>query len=528
MTQLSDVTKNFTDGLSRITGFVPNVISNFQNADHRLNGQEDGLINGYDVPFAGMGAMAFTNATDNNIQLSGRVQQKLQEFVTASDNTNKQTGSINDYYEGQLNNKPLIAGIGEDPLAHYNYGWKQVTDLLRDGVLAYYIDIGGVFDFGLPFLIGNLQDMRDAVKNDIKFKAQQNKDGITQQYNQFVKQHADNFLAHDQYTQQIDQEEGKEGDAMAEVDQIYSNQDDAFSGWYSELDGLLSNYRQSLVWTTATGEVTIGDLLLDLKNAPAPITIYRTKDGNLVVLVNDMNNGKNAQQNAALVQQAIAQYDALNNISNPKVTILGYKGGSDIVQNLAHDSNNPFQIGNVILVGGKAILPPAANINYTLYAAPGDHEGGTDGSSTSASTKATLAVDAGEIALGAVTGGWGGAGIAFGEVVVGTEAPVWASGSSSKDVSRAENGGLYNQIPAGSQGDNNLRAVPIEPGMVSNGWGWTGNPFDYRIHHIDYLHSSFLDTESATDPKLNPGPGSGLTGVEPLSAPTYYAPEPQS
>lgn len=534
MTQLSDITKDFTDGLSTITTFVPKVVTNFQTADKKLQGQEDNLINGYDVPFAGLGAMAFANATDNNIQLFSRVEQKLQEFVLASDNTSKSIGSSNDHYDGQINDytPPIaMAGMDGDPLTHYSpYSCKLVNSMLRDSTLDYYIGIAGVFDFGLSFLLNNLKDTRDGIKSDIASQAQQTVDGYTDQLNKVKKQDPNNYLGQDTWQRQINDEEGKKSEALFEVDQLYNNQVDAFTGWYNTLSGLVDNYKQSLLWTTATADVTVSDLLLDLKNSPAPIVIYRTQDGGLIVLVNTMNDGKTPQQNAALVQQAIEQYDALNNITNPKVTILGYQGGSDIVQYLAHD-NNSFQLTNVVLVGGQVITQRQAGINYTVYASPGDNAAGTGGASLNPSNPAnatSYAVDIGEIALGAASGGWG-AGIAFGEVVAGTVLPEWAGSNNNSDVSGAANGGLYFEPPTGnvpvgqSQGSDNLYEVPIEPGMASSSWGWSWNWPLVRVNHVNYMQSSYLGTQGIPDPNGNGN--TILAGIDPLSPPTYYNPQ---
>lgn len=503
MTKLSDITSDFTRGLSQITSFVPDAISNFQNADSKLRGQEDDLVNGYDVPFAGMGATTFSNATENNIQLSGRVQQKIQEFVTASGNTNQQVGSINDHYEGQIDNyvPPVTIGI-DDPLAYFNYSYQQVAGMLRDGTLGPYGNIGDVLSMGLPHLLGNLLDASNSVKSTIKSRSQQIEDNITQQYNAHLKQTGitdpTDIKNSDKSNPNIVTAQEKEIAALGEVDQIYNNHHDAFSGWYQELTGLISDYKQTMTWTTATGNVTVGDLLQDMKNAPAPITIYRTSDGNLVVLVNDMNNGKNAQQNAALVQQAIAQYDLLNNLKNPKVTILGYKGGADTVENLANLHNSPFTITNAYLVGAQATANPNTGVNYVSY---------INGSSSDSSKNATLAVDAGEIAIGAATMPEApeiGGGIALGEIV---------AGSAISAATTPKSGGISGNVPFGTvKGTGFPIDVPVEPGMQGSS--------------DNYMQSSFLDVQGVTTPTQNPGVNNYyknlIHGVEPLSAPTYY------
>lgn len=536
MTQLSDITKDFNDGLAKITTFVPKVVTTFQNADTKLRGQEDNLINGYDVPFAGMGAMAFANATENNIQLASRVEQKLQEFVTASDNTNKEIHSANDQYESQIDNfMPPMAMVGStgDPLEYYGYGWKQSTDMLRDGTLAYYVMIAGLFDFGLQSLLDYLKGARDSLWSAVTYQYNQNLDQYQQTYNQLesrlpADQRNQPGDPHKQlHDQQVLDEKNRLSEAKIELDQIYNNQVDAFTNWYNALAKSVENYKQTIEWTSATADVTVSDFLIDLQNSKSPIVIYKTPSGGLVVLVKGMNG--DSKQNALLVQQAIAQYDALNNLNNPKVTILGYQGGGDIVQQLAHD-NNPFQITNVMIVGDQVKLQREAGINYMVYAAPGDNSAGTGGASldpSNPSNQAAYGVDAGEVVLGAATGGPWGAGVAFGEVVAGTVIPAWA-GSGGIDVSGAANGGLYFQPPengvtvGNTPPINDLTAVPIEPGMASSNWGWSWN-FPYvRVNHVNYMQSSFLSTQGIPDPN-----GDGkliLSGVEPLSPPTYYNP----
>ena len=535
MTQLSDVTKDFNDGLAKIATFIPNFVSSFQKADSKLRGQKEDLTEGYEVPFAGMGADTFSNAVENNIQVTGQIEQKLQEFSMASDHTNKQIQSANDQYEGQIDNFiPPAASMGSgEGLSYYHYDWSQVNGILRDSTLSYYAMIAGLFDFGLSFLLNNLKDARDSVWNDIVYQSNQNIDGYKQTLNQLNsrlskdEQQSPANPYQQNYQKQVQEEHMRLSDAKIELDQIYNNEVDAFTHWYNALDNLVHNYQLSTGWDTASGDVTVGDLLQDLAHAPAPIVIYKTADGGIVVLVNTMNDGLSPEQNAALVQKAIEQYEEANGLTNPKVTLLGYKGGADIVQHLAHD-NNPFQITQVVLVGGQITMPREGGINYTLYAAPGDNDSGTGGASldpTNPANQAALGVDGGEIILGGITGGPWGAGIAAGEVVVGTVAPDWA-GANSGDVSGAANGGLYfqsNPGPAGQMpGTDNLYAVPNEPGLSSDAWGLSWNfPF-VRVKHMDYTQSTFLDTQGIPDPN-----GDGrklLQGFEPLSPPTYYNP----
>ena len=359
--------------------------------------------------------------------------------------------------------------------------------------------ISDVLSKGLPYLLGNLGDMRDTVKSTIKSRSQQIQDNITQQYNAHLKQTGVTdptvIRSSDKSNPNIVTAQEKEVAALGEVDQIYNNHHDAFSGWYNEMAGLISDYKQTMTWTTATGTVTVGDLLQDMKNAPAPITIYRTSDGSLVVLVNDMSNGKNAQQNAVLVQQAIAQYDTLNNIKNPKVTILGYKGGADTVENLANLQNNPFNLTNAYLVGPQATANPGPGVNYVTF---------INGSSSDTSEKAALAVDAGEITLGAATMPEApviGGGIALGEIL---------GGSAISAATTPKSGDISGNVPFGTvTGTGFPINVPAETG--SSG---------------DYTQSSFLDVQGVTAPTQNPGSNNYyknlIHGVEPLSAPTYY------
>ena len=459
-----------------------------------------------------MGAMTFANATDNNIQLASRVEQKLQEFVTASDNTNKDIHSANDQYEGQIDNfiPPMAqAGMNGDPLDYYHYGWREATNQLRDDTLAYYVMIAGLFDFGLQSLLDYLKGARDSFWSAVTYQYNQNLDGYQQTYDQ-----VESRLPADQrnqpgdphkqlHDQQVQDEKNRLSEAKIELDQIYNNQVDAFTNWYNALAKSVENYKNTLEWTSATADVTVSDLLLDLQNSSSPIVIYKTPSGGVIVLVKTMNNGKSAQQNALLVQQAIAQFDALNNLTNPKVTILGYQGGGDVVQQLAHD-NSPFQIENVIVVGDQITMNREGGVNYTVYAAPGDNSAGTGGASLNPadpSNQAAYGVDAGEIILGAATGGPVGAGVAFGEVVAGTIAPAWA-GAGGIDVSGAGNGGIYTAPPSTygpvgqMPGTDNLYGVPVEPGMANSNWGWSWN-FPYvRVNHVNYMQSSFLDRKS--------------------------------
>jgi hypothetical protein len=114
--------------------------------------------------------------------------------------------------------------------------------------------------------------------------------------------------------------------------QIYNNAHDAITNWFNTVSGLIGDYNNDIAWAAATGEVTVGEILQDLVKAPngSPVVIYQTANGGLVVGVNTFNDGLTPQQNAALVEQAIENYDQAHGLKNPQVTVLGYQGGNDV------------------------------------------------------------------------------------------------------------------------------------------------------------------------------------------------------
>jgi hypothetical protein len=528
MTTFDDLTRSFNDGLSKVTSYIPLVISNFQSADSQFRGRKNQLVESYDVKFAGMGAMMFAQAVENNIEITSRMEQKLSDFVTASNHTNQEIDSANQQYGDQINK--FVYYDNTEGLSYYGYSLDDVTNQLRDGTLSVYIDIGGVLDFSQQFLLEQLDQAKAGILGDLQF---QYSDHIQQYLDEFnrLKSHmqGNNPAQVNEYKQMYDQQVQQENiyldTAKNELEYFYNNQHSAFSDWYTAIVTIIGTYKNEIAWASATGEVSVGNLLQNLIHAPnsSPIVIYRTNDGGLVVAVNSMNNNLSSQQNALLVQQAIQNYDSLNNITNPKVTILGYKGGNDIVQSLAKD-NNPFQISNVVLVGAKISQMPQIGVNYTDYVAPGDDNAGTGNASIvphSAADKANLGVDAGEIVLGAA-GGVPGVLIATGEVITSIVVPIGLN-SDSGDVSGAANEGLYFDTPLSlspnqTVGHHDLVAVPNEPGESSSSWKLTPEfPF-VRGKDVDYTQSTYLDMMGLPDPKT----GKTLQGFDPLTPPTYF------
>lgn len=527
MTTFDDVTRLFVDGLNQINSFLPKVITKFQHADTRFGGQAEDLTDGYDVEFSGMGALTFTQAVGNNVQIASTLEEKLNEFVMASDHTNKQIQSFNSNYGGQINDFiPPSAGMVEG-VEYYNLSIQDVISQLRDGTLASYYDIGGAMELGKAYMLGQLDQAKEGVWSYIQYQSSQNMSGYLDTYNKLKKRPGGDSPASpykQMHDQQVQDENNRLQEAKIQLDQIYNNEHDAFTGWFNSVTGQIATYNDEIGWAAATGQVSVGDLLQNLIHAPngAPVVIYMTKDG-LVVEVNSINNGKSPQENALLIQKAIAEYAEINGLQNPKVTLLGYQGGTSIVQELAKDKNS-FQVTNVVLIGGKITEMPQVGVNYYDYVAPGDDNAGTGGASfgNSPGDWANYGVDAGEIALGA-TGGPVGVGIAAGEVIVSTGVSM-ATSSDKSDISGATNGGLFFQtpghVPPGQQlGARTPTVVPDEPGESSESWKLTSHfPF-VRGKNVNYAQSTFLNMMSVPDPGA---PGQSLQGFEPLSVPTYY------
>lgn len=126
MTTFDDLTRSFNDGLSKVTSYVPLVISNFQSADRQFRGRKNQLVESYDVKFAGMGAMMFAQAVENNIEIASRMEQKLSDFVTASNHTNQEIHSANQQYGDQINNFVYFDNI--EGLIYYGYSLDDVTN----------------------------------------------------------------------------------------------------------------------------------------------------------------------------------------------------------------------------------------------------------------------------------------------------------------------------------------------------------------------------------------------------------------
>lgn len=525
MTTFFDLTRSFDEGLSKITSFVPNVVSNFQNGDNTFRGRKNDLYDAYEVNFQGLGALAFANAVENNIEVASRLEQKLSEFVTASDHTSKQMHTWNQQYNDDISN--FVPDFGEENgLAYYGLDWQDVKNQMRDGTLSSYIDFGFVIELGKGYLLGNLDQAKQGIASVIQYNHSQNMDNYQNTYNLLLGR---NPSAKYDYQQNLQQQQMQENsyfyEANRELTQIYNNQHDAFSGWFDAMQSLLGTYDNQIAWAGATGEVSVGDILQDLLHAPngSPLVIYQTPDGNLVVAVNTMNDGKTTQQNALLVQQAIAEYESANGLTNVKVTVVGYQGGGDVVQQLAVDQN-PFQITNVVLIGDKVTQTPNPLANYTDYVAPGDNNAGTGSASIVPSGSADVAndlVDGGEIVLGAATGGPAGALVATGEVIVSTVVPMAFSGSHSNVNGADPNSYFQNQValpPNETHGYDQLVAIPSEPVETGTKYGLTTHwPF-YKSSKIDYSQSTYLNMRGLPDP----GTGKTLQGVGPLSPPTYY------
>lgn len=530
MTTFDDLTRTFTDGLSKITTYVPKVIGNFQKGDNQFRTRKDDLVDSYSVDFQGLGALAFANAVENNIEIGSRLEQKLNEFVMASNHAATDIHNANNTYGDQINN--FIPGVGVQGLEYYGYTYDEVDTQLRDGTLAVYIDLGGVLDFNLQFMLTQLDDAKTGFWSIIQYKYSQNIDQYQQLFDRQTKgidkktgiAQINNFKQYQQTS--VTNENSYLNQARIELDAIYKNQEDAFTNWYNIMVQTVSTYDNEIAWAGATGQVSVGDLLQDLVNAPngSPVVIYRSSDGGLVVAVNSINNGKSPAENALLVQKAIAEYDELNGITNPKVTILGYQGGSDIVQNLANDKN-PFQLANVVLIGGKITQTPAVGVNYVDYLAPGDSNAGTGNPSIvphSSTDVANDLVDGGEIVLGGATGGVPGVLIATGEVITSTVVPM-AVNNGNSSVYGADPNNQFTQVPSSlapnqTIGGRTLLALPDEPGEARSVWKLsTSYPF-VKGRDINYTQSAYLNMVGLPDPQT----GKTLAGFEPISPPTYY------
>ncbi len=553
----------YISGLDEVDRFCSAAVEARQKADKTLEQRKDGL-NDYSVSFDGLGALAFENSVDMNLSQSGHLLSKLTTVQTASNHTKRSIGQINDAYDHNHFLDPNLSvddaytyfGLNESDVVadlwHSGIDWmnslgpdslldpKSSEDYVTSGVTQARDD----FFTRLSRLYHTKKDeidrtFRYANMNDPAVQAEKSQDDkdISSRYNAIV----------DSLTYQV---------VPRMTKHLYE--------WVLAIRGVTASYISSIAAAANLNAVSVGEIL-NLMTGPdghnAPIMIWRTQNGGIIVGVNDTSKLTPQQ-----VAEIIEQYLLANGMpANTPVTIVGYQNGGVIAQQTvqyvdAHRNKYAYNIAHVVTVGSKLVGDPQPGTSYDAYSFAGDSATGGGPLSLLPHDSVSWGGILASTAVSTLTGGpeetvpafIENYAISVGQNIYSYEQQgggAWQAnqmdpGSGRQDYGHNYQGASKQWImrPDGTYAE--IQIVPDEPGAHQGALHIGSNPRNYP-------QSTYLDSVGIPDPRSpglqrgqngqvsappitqqpdgigepDPGTNNQQSLEGPLSAPTYYYPK---
>jgi hypothetical protein len=247
MTDFDDVTRNFTDGLSHITQYIPQLIDELQGKDYgdtAFRNYKNNLLMGSDrqkVSFAGKGANAFGTCVENNITHAQPFQDNWNTLVENSSNLLTQFHYNNDIANTVLNNPPVpvdvpvgsrvaVARPYHNTSTAATYTTEEVWTEMREAAMK-GSDMNTVMDTqkGKTYFLRQLDNARQDILADIQTQH-------TSRMNQFK----------DPNEPDVKAEPENYKDAQTDVNGLHDQLSGAITNWFDAMMPMLSDYQQGI------------------------------------------------------------------------------------------------------------------------------------------------------------------------------------------------------------------------------------------------------------------------------------------
>jgi hypothetical protein len=388
MTSFLDVIRPLTDQLESLDNKTRVAAARYSEDTTQFQNYTISGVSGISggVPFLGQGADACIAAVKRNVSRAQHVITKLSDFQLACDQTKKGLEDMSRpfddaslYYLNSHDLYGLLSFRNADRYRTFEIDYFQ----LAQGYSPYDTTdpnmtiIWRIREDTLPGLSWQLDTLLTPGKGQGLMEEQ-----ITyavsciqsdfQRYQS--KRHEDisdalhnNEIEKDAYTYYIADADGSYKLAMHYVDVIAEKMKRGYTEWVTELQVLVEQFRLDVATAAAINEPSIGDLITQVTTGPdanAKVLVWQTPNG-LVVVVKGGTD-------AASVEQAIQNYMDQHGLKgNTAITLLGYKDGGSVAQQMVLDeANGNYHVTNLVLVGSQLWDNLPEDINKFAYQAP--------------------------------------------------------------------------------------------------------------------------------------------------------------
>lgn len=317
----------------------------------------------------GQGADAFFNVFALNNRQCQLLIDKVNDYYNAADAFRKGltevTSPYDDYHDTVYHLMWTLDATGEQ---YTNMTAREIWDRLR----AAFVSNASLDDVvnqntAQAAIAGPLNTERDQILQEINGNFQPVEDELTSR----IKVTPNDANS----TYQLSQLRDQQSAANNRVQMIVTNLQTNLENWSLELTRLLQTFINEIevaAKTTKLDQITVSDLIYEAnlpQNTNKNVLIEQLPDGGLIVLVKEGNAGQIEND----IQQFLSDHGYAG--QNPAVTIMGYRGGESVAEQIVQDAYNrlqngsplPFHITNTIMVGSNLPDPTGLPGNYIAY-----------------------------------------------------------------------------------------------------------------------------------------------------------------
>lgn len=386
MTSFLDVIRPLTEQLENLSNKAKTAVGKFTTDASQFQNYVTSNISGAtgSVQFLGKGADACVAAVNRNFTRAQHVITKLSDFQLACSQTKGSLEEMSTPFDQEsyyhLSTSDMYGSI---TFSNADSHMTFIIDYFRDAQgYSPYADVDPnttviwrIREDTLPGLCWQLDTLltpgkgQELVEDDINYAVS----CIISDFERYRnKRHDDLYndlhnggpygkIDQDQYNYYIAEADGSFNLARHYVEVIAEKMRKGYTEWVTEFQAMVGQFQLDLTAAAAVDEPGLGNLIMQGTTGAgkdAKVLVWQTPNG-LIVLIKD---GANARE----VEDAI-----LAKYGNVPVTLIGYKGGSDVAQQIILDEEDDpkFKVTNLVVIGAplKDTLPDG--INYFSYQA---------------------------------------------------------------------------------------------------------------------------------------------------------------
>lgn len=389
MANLHNLVEQYLDGLNHLDKLAGDAISDYTASNKTFGNTADKLRQNsqrwdISVPFQGLGADAFYQAVKANQTRAGILIAKLNDFQVACENTSKAIESA--------------TKEGDDLSNYYLHGWQDeaAADFLHDDGRHGFVE-KLILDTLIDSVVTNTtldrmlnpsnaaSDIETGLESGAYALKQEARSTMFEKEQRFCDSDAGKQILETYGTKGLENQPAYKqitedyNETCSLIDELKSRVFDGISAWALNMQTYTESGLEDFDAAAALNMPTLGDMitLLNTTYKNQSVVIWQTPNGGLLVMVNG------SHVSASQVEADIEQYMLAHKLKNAPITLVGYKGGTNVAQQVVedlydHPSDYHFTIPNVVMVGGG--VPDRsknmyAGTNYLVYQMLPEQEG---------------------------------------------------------------------------------------------------------------------------------------------------------